>query len=115
MQMVHQWIEHLEAGSDTVTQHKWHSCPLAHVHPNLLAEHRDQAFHAHPLGRRGCHGYNTMTSATHAWRSSPSISYVKVNTDSTPEVCCCALITVTAARTSDPTGSGAGNRTLFRP
>ena len=49
--------------------------PAADVHAYLLPEHRDQAFLASYLVRRRCaHGYNTITSATHAGRFSPSIS-----------------------------------------
>ena len=81
----------------------------------ILNEHREQALHARRLSGRGGHGNNTITSATQAGRSSPSISYVRVNTDSTPEVFCCALITVTAARIWAPTLTGDGNRTLLSP
>src|SRR5262245_66207328 len=111
--MLHERIEHFEAGSDAVAQHKWYAGARANIHPDLLTEHREKALHVPPLRGRGRHGYNTMTSATHAGRSSPSISYVRVNTDSTPVVFCCALITVTAARICEPTLSGDGNRTLL--
>ena len=42
--MLNERIEHFEAGSDAVTQHQRHAGPLADVHPDLLAEHREQVF-----------------------------------------------------------------------
>ena len=40
--MRHERIEHFQAGADAVTQHQRHACALADVHPDLLAEDRDQ-------------------------------------------------------------------------
>ena len=47
--MRHERIEHLEAGSDAVTQHQRNAGALAYVYPDLLAEDRDQVFNGQAL------------------------------------------------------------------
>jgi hypothetical protein len=122
--------DHAESRSCALTTLGTNLTNLARAAPNHVAVRLDEAaiagLHAGaptPILTSGqveagqvCQGTRTdRISATHAGFAPPSISMVTLVVQVTPIEPASSEMSSMAARTREPTGTGAGKRTLFEP
>jgi len=112
----HHWIEGFQASADAIANQQRNSLPGTHTDAKPLCAHFcDLRFEVSYISSRTPQRKMTIHSATQTGLLAESDSKVTLKTVSTPAGLCCADTTRTVPRTFDPTGTGAGNRTLFSP